>query len=137
VSWGTRTADITVATLGGLLFALGAWAVPEPPGRILLSCGAALLFGLAARDLALRPRLIAGPDGVDVRRLEGRVHLPWPELRVQVRESRRLGLRIRTLELDTAKGPDDDGQLVVLGRRDLGADPDDVARRLTDLDPTR
>jgi hypothetical protein len=39
-------------------------------------------------------------------------------------------------ELDTAAGPDDDGVLVVLGRRDLGADPEQVARELRALDPT-
>ena len=32
-------------------------------------------------------------------------------------------------------GPDDDGVLVVLGRRDLGADPDEVARALRALAP--
>jgi hypothetical protein len=53
-----------------------------------------------------------------------------------VRESRRLGVRSRTLELDTAAGPDDDGVLVVLGRRDLGAEPDVVAQALRALDPT-
>jgi hypothetical protein len=37
---------------------------------------------------------------------------------------------VRTLELDTATGPEDDGVLVVLGRWDLGADPADVARAL-------
>jgi hypothetical protein len=54
---------------------------------------------------------------------------------VRVRESRRLGVRSRTLELDTAAGPDDDGVLVVLARRDLGADPQEVARALQGLDP--
>jgi hypothetical protein len=54
---------------------------------------------------------------------------------VRVREGRRLGVRSRTLELDTAGGPDDDGVLVVLGRRDLGADPEEVARALHALDP--
>jgi hypothetical protein len=34
-------------------------------------------------------------------------------------------------------GPDDEGVLVVLGRRDLGADPQEVAQALRDLDPTR
>jgi hypothetical protein len=45
-------------------------------------------------------------------------------------------MRSRTLELDTSAGPNDDGVLVVLGRRDLGADPDEVARALRGLDPT-
>jgi hypothetical protein len=55
---------------------------------------------------------------------------------LHVRETRRFGVRSRTLELDTAAGPDDDGVLVVLGRRDLGADPEEVARALRALDPT-
>jgi hypothetical protein len=41
------------------------------------------------------------------------------------------------LELDTANGPDDEGILVLLGRRDLGTDPDEVARALRAQDPTR
>ena len=85
---------------------------------------------LAVRDVVGRPRLTAGPDGVDVRTWRRGRHLPWAGLRVRVRESRRLGVRSRTLELDTAAGPDDDGVLVVLGRRDLGADPTEVARAL-------
>lgn len=124
-----------VAVLGALL-AAGALLVDDAPGRLLLGVGAALSLGQAARDLLLRPRLTAGPDGVDVRRLPGRLHLPWPQLQVSVRETRRLGMRTVTLELDTASDRDDDGVLVVLGRRDLGADPREVARRLHELDPT-
>ena len=113
-------------------------AVARGPGLFRVAAGAAavLVLALALRDALLRPRLAAGPGGVQVRTLTGRVHLPWPVLRVRVRTSRRLGVRHRTLELDTATGPDDDGVLVVLGRRDLGADPDEVARALLDLDPT-
>jgi hypothetical protein len=83
----------------------------------------------------LRPRLRAGTDGVQVRSWNGRQHLPWGDVRVGVREHRRLGMRSRTLELDTSAGPEDVGVLVVLGRRDLGADPAEVARRLRALDP--
>ena len=95
-----------------------------------------LVLALAARDALLRPRLTAGPDGVDVRTLSGRRHLPWRGLRVQVRATKRWGVRSRTLELDTAQGPDDDGVLVLLGRRDLGADPEEVARALQALAPS-
>jgi hypothetical protein len=55
---------------------------------------------------------------------------------VRVRTGRRLGVRSSALELDTADGPDDEGVLVLLGRWDLGADPEDVARALHALDPT-
>jgi len=52
-----------------------------------------------------------------------------------VRETRRLGVRSRLLELDTSPGSADDGVLVLLGRRDLGTDPEDVARVLWALAP--
>ncbi|HEX2072432.1 MAG TPA: PH domain-containing protein [Geodermatophilus sp.] len=107
----------------------------DPLGRLLVGAAALLLLALAARDRFLRPRLSAGPSGVVVRTLGGRIALPWPGLRVAVRESRRWGVRSRVLELDTASGPDDPGVLVLLGRRDLGADPGDVARALRALDP--
>jgi hypothetical protein len=61
--------------------------------------------------------------------------LPWGRLQVRVRGTRRWGLRSRLLELDTAAGPDDGGELVLLGRRDLGADPGEVARVLRALRP--
>jgi hypothetical protein len=137
VSWTTRTAEtILSAAMGGLL-AAGVWVVADAPGRLLLALGAALFLAQAARDVLLRPRLTGGPDGVTVARLSGRTHLPWGRLRVRARETRRLGTRTVTLELDTSEGPDDDGVLVVLGRRDLGADPAAVARRLQELDPRR
>jgi hypothetical protein len=44
-------------------------------------------------------------------------------------------VRSRVLELDTATGFDDPGTLVLLGRRDLGTDPEEVARALQDLQP--
>jgi hypothetical protein len=134
--WSTRPSEIVAAAVVGLALAGGAFVVPEAPGRLLLAGAAALLLALAVRDLAQRPRLTAGSDGIVVRRLTGEVHLPWARLQVRARESRRLGMRVRSLELDTAGGPDDEGDLVVLGRRDLGADPVDVARRLEELDPT-
>jgi hypothetical protein len=119
----------------GLALAL-AVVVLDPAGRILVGAGAGLLLALVVRDLLARPRLAAGPDGVDVRNLTGSAHLPWARLRVRVRDSRRLGIRSRTLELDTADGPDEEGVLVVLSRRDLGTDPEEVARALRALDPT-
>lgn len=136
MTWTTRTAESVLSGAAGLLLAVGLLVVVDTPGRILAVGGAGLLLGQAAGDLLRRPRLTAGPGGVDVRRLTGSVHLPWRHLRVRVQEHRRLGLRSRTLELDTAVGPEDEGHLVVLGRRDLGADPAEVARCLGQLDPT-
>jgi hypothetical protein len=135
VQWSPRTGETAALAVVGAGLALSLVFL-DAAGRVLVGTGAVLLLGLAARDLLARPRLFAGPDGVDVRTLTGRRHLPWPGLRVRVRETRRLGFRGRTLELDTARGTDDPGVLVVLARRDLGADPEKVARALRELDPT-
>jgi hypothetical protein len=137
VQWSPRGAETVALAAVGLGLALAALLV-DPLGRVLVGAAALLLLVLAARDALLRPRLSAGPDGVEIRTLTGRVHLPWRGLGVRVRSSRRFGVRSRTLELDTATDPadpDDDGVLVLLGRRDLGADPEDVARTLLALDP--
>jgi hypothetical protein len=119
----------------GLGLALATVAL-DAAGRLLVGAAALLFLGLALRDALLRPRLTADEDGVVVRGLGGRTRLPWPHLRVAVRTTRRLGVTSRSLELDTAAGPDDSGVLVVLGRRELGSDPEAVADRLRRLDPT-
>jgi len=134
MQWSPRPGD-TVALVVVALGLVLAVAVLDTPGRLLVGAGALLLLALGARDVLARPRLTADGEGVDVRTLTGRQHLPWPGLRVRVRESRRLGMRSRTLELDTSAGPHDDGLLVVLGRRDLGTDPAEVARALWAMDP--
>ena len=129
VQWSPPT--LVPASLAAGSLVLGAVTVLlDDAGRVLVGAAALLLLALACRDLLLRPRLAAAGDGVEVRTLTGRRVLPWGRLRVRVRATRRWGTTVRTLELDTAAGPDEDGELVVLGRWDLGADPRDVARAL-------
>jgi Bacterial PH domain len=135
VHWSTRPAETAALAVVGLALLL-ALLFLDAAGRLLVGAAALLVLLLVVRDLVLRPRLSAGPEGVVVRTLGGRRQLPWPNLRVHVRAGRRFGVRTRTLELDTAAGPDDEGVLVLLGRRDLGTDPDEVARALWGLDPT-
>jgi hypothetical protein len=135
VQWSPRPAATVVLAVTGSALAVAA-AFLDAPGRILVGPAALLVLVLAVRDIVARPRLAAGPDGVQVRTWTARRHLPWRLLRVRVRTTRRLGLTGRALELDTAAGPDDEGVLVLLGRRDLGADPEEVARALRALDPT-
>jgi hypothetical protein len=135
VQWSPRVPETVALAAIGLGLALAVLVV-DATGRVLVGAAALLALALAARDLVGRPRLAAGADGVDVRTLTARRHLPWPGLQIRVRETKRFGFRGRTLELDTAAGPDHDGVLVVLGRRDLGAGPDEVARALRALDPT-
>jgi Bacterial PH domain len=134
VQWSPRPAETGVLAGIAVLLAVAVLLV-DAAGRVLVGAATLLVLALVLRDLVARPRLAAGPGGVDVRTWSSRRHLPWQGLRVRVREIRRFGLRGRTLELDTAAGPDDDGVLIVLGRRDLGADPEEVARTLLALDP--
>ncbi|MGY1640335.1 PH domain-containing protein [Geodermatophilus sp. SYSU D00703] len=134
MEWSARRGETAALAAGSVVLAL-VTAVLDAPGRVLVGGAALLLLALAARDLLLRPRVTAGPSGVAVRTLSGRRQLPWSRLRVRVRETRRLGVRSRLLELDTAPGPADDGVLILLGRRDLGTDPEQVARALTALRP--
>jgi hypothetical protein len=134
VEWSPRTGGTAALAVAGIGLG-GAAVLLDPLGRVLVGAAAVLLLALVTRDRLLRPRVTAGPAGVAVRRLTGTTELPWARLQVRVRDSRRLGLRSRLLELDTAAGADDDGDLVLLGRRDLGADPGDVARVLRALRP--
>jgi hypothetical protein len=135
VQWSPHPAQTAVLGLVGLGLALAALFL-DAPGRLLVGTAAVVVLVAAGRDLVARPRLTAGPDGVQVRSWTNRRHLPWPLLQVRVRATRRLGITSRALELDTAAGPDDEGVLVLLGRHDLGADPAEVARALRSLDPT-
>jgi hypothetical protein len=135
VQWSPRPAETVALAAIGLGLALAVLLV-DPLGRLLVGAAALLVLALAARDVLLRPRLSAGEDGVVVRTLGGRRVLPWHSLQVHVRATKRWGVRGRTLELDTAAGPDDDGSLVLLGRRDLGTDPEEVARVLQGWVPT-
>ena len=134
MQWSARTAETVVLGTGGALLVLAALTL-DAGGRVLVGAAGALLLALALRDVVLRPRLSADPGGVVVRSLAGSTRLPWAGLRVRLRTSRRLGMRSRLLELDTAAGPDDDGTLVLLGRRDLGTDPAAVAQALEALRP--
>ena len=134
MEWSPRTGETAAVAVAAVLSGL-ATAFLDPLGRVLVGAAAVLLLALAARDRLLRPRLAAGPAGVAVRRLTGTTELPWARLQVRVRDTRRWGLRSKLLELDTAAGPDDDGKLVLLGRRNLGADPREVARALRALRP--
>ena len=134
MQWSPRRGETAALAAVALGLAL-ALVFLDTPGRLLVGTGVVLLVLVVAHDLLGRPRLRAGPDGVEVRTWTGRRHLPWPLLRVRVRVTRRLGISGRTLELDTAAGPDDEGVLVVLGRRDLGVDPEMVAEALRALDP--
>jgi hypothetical protein len=115
-----------VTAVAGLGLALAVLVV-DPVGRVLVGGAALLLLAVAVQDALVRPRLQAGAVGVTARRLTGATEIPWPVLQARVRSQRRWGVRSTTLELEDRS---DDAVLVVLGRRELGADPAVVAEAL-------
>lgn len=126
MQWAPRVGETVALAAAGLGLALATLLV-DSVGRVLVGGAALLLLGLALRDTLVRPRLRADVAGVTVRALTGTTAIAWPVLRARVRTQRRWGTRSTTLELDDRT---DDAVLVVLGRRELGADPGAVAEAL-------
>lgn len=125
-SWSPSWGVVLVGWCGTLVAALLSVVTDDPPGRVLgavAACGLALaaLFGTVAR-----PRLLVDSEGVAVRGLLGVRRWPWSRVhRLRVAHHRRLGREVGMLELD-ALDPDGSERLVVLGRLDLDAAPEDV-----------
>jgi Bacterial PH domain len=107
----------------------------DPAGRLLagvaaVGAGIAATFGTRAR-----PRLRVDADGLTVNGLFRTRHHPWPLVQdVRVLRMRRLGRETSLLEVDTVTA-DGDERLIVFGRLDLAADPEDVAPQLLALRP--
>ena len=124
-----------------LTLAAAAWLVAltisgsDPAGRLLagvatVGAAVAAFFGTRAR-----PRLRADADGLTVSGLFRTRHHPWPLVQnVRVLQVRRLGRRTSLLEIDTVT-TDGDEHLLVFGRLELAADPEDVAPELLALRP--
>jgi Bacterial PH domain len=136
VQWSPKPLRTAGVAVPALVLGVGAVVlVADWPGRILLGTAALGLAADALHDLVARPRLSAGPDGVVVRTWGGPRRFAWQGLRVRVRTTRRLGVMTRSLEIDVDPAVDDDGALIVLGRRDVGAPVEEVARRLRTMNP--
>jgi Bacterial PH domain len=125
------------ASLVGVGWALAAaaavWTVltDDNGGRLLGGVATIVLVLLALYGTVARPRLRADEEGLTVRGLFGSRNWPWPQVRFRVDHHRRLGRTSSMLEITVL--PDE--QLIVLGRLDLGADPEDVVEELTALRP--
>jgi hypothetical protein len=126
--WGPPTAGIAAAGFLGLVLAVGAVTlVTDTPGRLLVGIAAVGLLAFAALSWRARPKLaIVGRD---------LVHHGWFGVRqlthddielIRITEFRRIGRKVRLLEIDTT-----DGRLLVLSRWDLGTDPLHVLDALT------
>lgn len=126
VQFSPRRAETGLAVVGGLAL-LGLAPTLDAVGLLFLGAAGIFLLGLALLDTLLRPRLRADADGLTARTMSRQVGGPWAVVTVRVRPTRRFGVTARTLELDIGEA------LVVLGRRELGADPADVGPALEAL----
>jgi Bacterial PH domain len=112
------------------------WLGRADPAGVLLSAVAATgLLVAAVFGSRARPRLRADADGVTVGGLLRSRHHPWPFIDdIRVLRVRRFGRQTSLLELDTVSATGDE-RLLVFGRLDLAADPEDVAPQLLALRP--
>lgn len=137
--WSPAPGLVGCAWLGAI--AAGGWftaalsAGTDPAGLLLAGVAGAGLLLAAVYGSRARPRLRADAGGVTVGGLFRRRHYPWPLIEdVRVLQVRRFGRRSSLLELDTVSAAGDE-RLLVFGRLDLAADPEDVAPQLLALRP--
>ena len=114
------------------------WLSGGDPAGLLIAGTAAVGLGFASLfGSRARPRLRADLDGLTVAGLLRSRHHPWPLVQeVRVLRVRRLGRESSLLEIDT-QNTDGDEHLLIFGRLDLDADPEDVAAGLQELRPAR
>jgi hypothetical protein len=120
---------VAAVGLAGLLMALAcALVAADPPGRILSAVAALGLLLFAAGSWRARPRLAITSDGLIYRGWLRTVTLRRADIElIRITEFRRLGRKVRLLEIDTIES-----QLIVLSRWDLGGEPLQVLDALTD-----
>jgi hypothetical protein len=137
--WSVSSALVVLTWVAAVLAA--AWCAwlwltgTDPAGRLLMGTAAAALLAAAAFGTRARPRLRVDADGVTVGGLLRPRHHPWPlVLGVRVLRTRRLGRETSVLEIDTRSAAGTE-RLLVFGRLDLGADPEEVAVHVLDARP--
>jgi hypothetical protein len=102
--------------------------VTDLPGRIFTGIAATGLILFAVVSWRARPRLAIEPDGLVVRGWWRTQLLRRPQVKIiRIVEFRRIGRKLRLLEIETA-----DDQLRIFSRWDLGTDPLEVLDALTD-----
>jgi PH (Pleckstrin Homology) domain-containing protein len=128
--WGPKSWGIAACGFFGVAMAVAAvTVVTDVPGRTLAGIAALGLLTFASMSWRTRPKLAITGDSLVVRGWFGRHVLRREDLaKVRITEFRRIGRKVRLLEIDTV--PDD--RLLVFTRWDLGTDPLHVLDALTD-----
>lgn len=128
------SADPALVAVGWVFAAAAAaWLVftADPAGRVIAAVLTLVLAVTALFGSVARPRLAADPQGLALRGLFRTQRWPWAEVEARILHTRRLGREVAVLELEVTQGELE--RLFVLGRLDLGADPQDVAAQLDEL----
>ena len=128
-SWQPPSGGIIALGIAGLVLAVATvTGITDAPGRFLSAVAAIGLLAFASTSWRARPKLAITPEGLLVRGWRGRRTLGRADItRIRITEIRRIGRRVRLLEIDTA-----DDRLLVFTRWDLGTDPLHVLDALTD-----
>ena len=126
--WAPPPLGIAACGLAGIVMSISCvTVVTDPPGRLLLGISGAGLILFAGGTWRARPKLAITADGLQVRGWWRTQRLRRADIKIiRITEFRRIGRKIRLLEIDA-----NDGRLLILSRWDLGTDPLDVLDALT------
>ena len=126
--WAPSPVGIAACGVGGIVMAISTvTAVTDPPGKLLLGVSAVGLILFAGGTWRARPKLAITADGLLVRGWWRTQRLVRADIKIiRITEFRRIGRKVRLLEIDA-----DDGRLFIFSRWDLGTDPLDVLDALT------
>ncbi len=126
--WAPPAAGIAGCGIAGIVMATACVTlVTDPPGRLLTGIAAVGLILFASATWRARPKLAITSDGLVIRGWWRTQLLRRSEIKIiRITEFRRIGRKMRLLEIETA-----DGGLLILSRWDLGTDPVEVLDALT------
>jgi hypothetical protein len=126
--WGPLPVGIVGLGIAGILLGLGAVTlITDAPGRVLVGVAAVGLFVFATFSWRARPKLAITDGGLVIRSWWRTETLQRSDVAIiRITEFRRIGRKVRLLEIDTT-----DDHLRVFTRWDLGTDPLQVLDTLT------
>ena len=126
--WGPRAVGVAGLGIAGILLGIGAVTlVTDAPGRILIGVAAIGLLVFATFSWRAHPKLAIADDSLVIRGWWHTHTLRQSDIAlIRITEFRRIGRKVRLLEIDTS-----DDRLHVFTRWDLGAEPLTVLDALT------
>ncbi len=126
--WAPPSVGIAACGVAGIVLAISTVTlVTDPPGKLLLGISAVGLILFAGGTWRARPKLAITADGLLVRGWLRTQRLVRDDIKIiRITEFRRIGRKVRLLEIDA-----DDDRLFIFSRWDLGTDPLDVLDALT------